>query len=644
MYALWRSRTVFIIICTSIFWLFINFVMLRYQGVHKNGKDANDEVSREIGRAGLKATKGVDNHRVSSATLREFAITENMKRLPKYNVNEDFRKLPAYTTTMANTHHNTTLAKKTHKVLKLDATTMPRNQRAPGAGGLPVLEQRLRGHEKEVEAGWERSKFNEFVSDLVSLERSLPDTRPVRCHKAKILDNLPTTSVVICFCEEAMSTLLRSVHSVINRSPPHLLKEIILVDDASTAEHLKEDLDTYISRFPQVKLLRLPEREGLIRARLRGAEIATGEVLTFLDSHIECNVGWLEPLLDRIGLNRTTVPCPSIDRINDNTFGYEPANENMRGGFNWGMKFDWVSLPPEEDNRRHQDIWSQNEIIKSPTMAGGLFSIDRRFFWELGGYDPGFQIWGAENLEISFKIWMCGGSLEILPCSRVGHVFRRANPYNFGDAPSRLTVFYRNCIRLAEVWLDEYKDIFYSLNPHVENEIANAGDVSDRKRMRKQLGCKSFKWYIDHVFPEITIPDLRAKARGEVKNRAMALCLDAMYGEKVGAYFCHGEGGQQSFTLRMDDKIMLRWFYSVCLAAGLPVKNHKGALLLTKKPCTAPDVIAWNHTKGGPFVDQKTGKCLGVVNLTPEEHLVALRPCNQQRVQDWTFQNYLIDI
>ncbi|XP_035686606.1 polypeptide N-acetylgalactosaminyltransferase 5-like [Branchiostoma floridae] len=535
MYALWRSRTVFIILCTSLFWLFVNFVLLRYQGGHKN---RNAESSREI-LHGLTTTKGVVDHRVSSATLRKFAFTEDTK------YNEDLRKVPTYTT-MANTpaHQNAT----THKVLKLDATTMPRNQRAPGSGGLPVSERRTRGHEKEIEAGWERSKFNEFVSDLVSLERSLPDTRPVRCHKAQVLDNLPTTSVIICFCEEAMSTLLRSVHSVINRSPPHLLKEIILVDDASTAAYLKEDLDTYMSKFPQVKIVHLPEREGLIRARLRGAEIATGDVLTFLDSHIECNVGWLEPLLDRIGRNRTTVPCPSIDRINDNTFGYEAANENMRGGFNWGMKFDWVSLPPGEDDRRYQDIWSQNEIIKSPTMAGGLFSIDRRFFWELGGYDPGFQIWGAENLEISFKIWMCGGSLEILPCSRVGHVFRRANPYKFGEAASRLTVFYRNCIRLVEVWLDEYKDIFYALNPHVENEIANAGDVSDRKRMREQLGCKSFQWYIDHVYPEITIPDLRAKARGEVKNRAMSLCLDAMYGEKVGAYFCHGEGGQQVAT------------------------------------------------------------------------------------------------
>ena len=79
---------------------------------------------------------------------------------------------------------------------------------------------------------------------------------------------MPTTSVVIVFHNEAWTTLLRTIYSIINRSPRELLEEIILVDDASEQDHLGAPLEEYVSKLEvPVHVLRTGKRSGLIRAR-----------------------------------------------------------------------------------------------------------------------------------------------------------------------------------------------------------------------------------------------------------------------------------------------------------------------------------------------------------------------------------------
>ena len=156
--------------------------------------------------------------------------------------------------------------------------------------------------------------------------------------------NLPSASIIICFHNEAWSTLLRTVHSVLNRTAENLVHEIILVDDHSSLETLKDELQNYVKKLPKTKLLRTARREGLIRGRMIGAKNAIGEVLVFLDSHCEVNKDWLPPLLERIEKNPSTVVCPVIDMINADTFDYQ-SSPLVRGGFNWGLHFSWEPVP-----------------------------------------------------------------------------------------------------------------------------------------------------------------------------------------------------------------------------------------------------------------------------------------------------------
>ena len=96
---------------------------------------------------------------------------------------------------------------------------------------------------------------------------------------------------------------------------------------------------------------------------------------------------------------------------------------------------------------------------------------------------------------------MCGGKLEIIPCSRVGHVFRRRRPY--GSESKGDTTSY-NSMRLAEVWLDDYKENFYNIRKDLSGQ--SYGDISSRVELRKKLKCKSFKWFLKNIYPEMSQP------------------------------------------------------------------------------------------------------------------------------------------
>ncbi|XP_032879963.1 uncharacterized protein LOC116975242 isoform X2 [Amblyraja radiata] len=473
---------------------------------------ANAEINFKANKSGINLFEGKNlTEKKDFSVIIDNKLTVKNNEMNDQQIDDAVLKRPVV---------NFRSALREHRVLSIDRTISPRDPEAMGQFGQPaVVPKDQEGRAKEK---WNEGHFNVYLSNMIPLDRAVPDTRPKGCSDQMIHNNLPTTSIILCFVDEVWSTLLRSVHSIFNRSPSHLIKEVILVDDFSTREYLKENLDKYMSRFPKVHVIHLQERHGLIRARLVGTAKATGDVLTFLDSHVECNVGWLEPLLERIHLKRTKVACPVIEVISDEDMSYIGVNGFLRGVFTWPMNFGWKSIP---DGIIKKYNLTEMDPIKCPIMAGGLFSIDKKYFHELGMYDRGLEVWGGENMELSFKVWMCGGEIEIIPCSRVGHIFRDGNPYTFPK--DRIKTVERNLARVAEVWLDEYVDVFYGHGYHhlldTNNIEFNIGDLSEQKELRKKLQCKSFKWYLENIYPDIQTSFV--KSDGLLFNVGTRKCL-----------------------------------------------------------------------------------------------------------------------
>ncbi|XP_078408319.1 polypeptide N-acetylgalactosaminyltransferase 13 isoform X3 [Cetorhinus maximus] len=244
--------------------------------------------------------------------------------------------------------------KKDRSLLPALRAVISRAQEGPGEMGKAVLIPKE--DQEKMRDLFKINQFNLMASDMIAFNRTLPDVRLEGCKTKVYQDNLPDTSVVIVFHNEAWSTLLRTIHSVLIRSPKKVLKEIILVDDDSERDFLKKPLENHVKNLQvPVKIIRMEQRSGLIRARLRGAAASKGQVITFLDAHCECTVGWLEPLLARIKENRTAVVCPIIDVISDDTFEYMAGSDMTYGGFNWKLNFRWYPVPQREMDRRKGD-------------------------------------------------------------------------------------------------------------------------------------------------------------------------------------------------------------------------------------------------------------------------------------------------
>uniref|UniRef100_A0A8C9FHH3 Polypeptide N-acetylgalactosaminyltransferase n=1 Tax=Pavo cristatus TaxID=9049 RepID=A0A8C9FHH3_PAVCR len=363
-----------------------------------------------------------------------------------------------------------------------------------------------------------------LISNRLGYHREVPDTRDAKCREKSYPSDLPFASVIICFYNEALSALLRTVHSVLDRTPAHLLHEIILVDDNSElGENLLEMF------WSELTLLR--------------------KVLVFLDSHCEVNEMWLCTLL----------------------------------------------------------------------FCG--------------------------------QIWMCGGRLLIIPCSRVGHIFRKRRPYG---SPGGQDTMAHNSLRLAHVWMDEYKEQYFALRPELRTR--NYGNITDRVELRKRLNCRSFKWYLDNIYPEMQVSGPNAKApqpvfinraqkrpkiirRGRLYHLQTNKCLVAQghpsqKGGLVVVRECDYNDQNQVWVYNEDHELVLNNL--LCLDVSETRSSDPPRLM---KCHGSGGSQQWTFGKNNRLYQVSVGQCMKVADPLSHKGYVAMAICDGSLPQQWHFES-----
>ncbi|OEH76508.1 n-acetylgalactosaminyl transferase [Cyclospora cayetanensis] len=452
------------------------------------------------------------------------------------------------------------------------------------------------------------------LSDALPLDRHPPDNRAPACKNVdynlqELSDNLDV-AIVITYHNEPMSTLLRSVHSILNFTPPPLVREIILVDDFSNTTALLpgNEVEQYLPYLPKVRLIRMEQRSGIVPARMRGIRSAKAPVVVILDSHIEVNEGWLEPQLLRIQESPKSFVFPQTLSIVATSFDYTKDS-----GIGCFVSFDWNV----QEKSQVAGFWGSTSAMPSPMHGGGLLAFRKDTFFEIGGYDEGFSMWGAENVEFSFRIWMCGAKLECAPCANVYHIFRSGGTGYHVPAGS----VWRNRMRTAQLWMGDYLPLAAAFNSfHLSHSEPLLADTSKMLKLKEKLQCKDIHWFLKEVDPNHEFRDLNTALSGIGDVRSVYrpnICLDALgetdVGNTVGLYQCHGQLGNQGFMLINESK-QLRFIGTgkvsrsrLCMKPpGVFEKCTKQQLVGHMAFDAAEGSIRW--TGQGPYEDH----CLGL--------------------------------
>jgi len=122
--------------------------------------------------------------------------------------------------------------------------------------------------------GWQRYAYNAWLAERISLLRTLPDLRDPRCLNSTYAeDEMKPVSIILIFRNEQLVVLLRTLHSLVDRTPKNLFSELILVNDYSDMDFWKDKLslflfDNYVLKYihPKARIIHLTEHIGLIQS------------------------------------------------------------------------------------------------------------------------------------------------------------------------------------------------------------------------------------------------------------------------------------------------------------------------------------------------------------------------------------------
>jgi len=270
--------------------------------------------------------------------------------------------------------------------------------------------------------------------------------------------NKPLVSLIIPVKNEGIH-IQNTIKSAFQVKSTYLF-EIVVVDDGSI-DGCCDFLTPYVGST-KLKLIK-SKGVGAAKARNIGAENSLGKFLIFCDAHVFFEDFWMERLLKPIQEGLADGTTPGIADITRPQYPGYGQTLNEYFGVVWQME--------------------KNKLLPTAVLPAGCYAVSRDVFFDIGGFDNGFQVWGHEDVEISIKMWLFGYTCYVQPAVKILHVFRTSTPY-----PVTVKHVFYNMLRTAynhfnEERIDKCRKLIgYPNISKIETSVLSSGALEQRKQ------------------------------------------------------------------------------------------------------------------------------------------------------------------
>ena len=330
--------------------------------------------------------------------------------------------------------------------------------------------------------------------------------------KGDELANRPTVSVVICaYTEERWSQLKKSIASVeAQTSPP--IEIIVCIDHNEELLRKSEEFFGYGRPAGAIPLTVLPNKyDGRLgAARNTGAEVASGEVLAFLDDDAAAAADWLERLIapyddERVGAVGGA-PLPVFEVGRPRWFPFE---------FDWIFGCAYRGLPLTRAPLRH--------------LIGANMSVRRPALREVGGFHSDHE----DDMDMSHRIAHAQHRVLYEPLAIVHHFVPAAR--------TTWHYFWRRCYFVNRAKVEVFANMREASSLHAEltfvRRTLTMGVLAEVRRIIR--GDLYGLARVGAMIAGITLAGL-GHLSGRLRSAGRAECLPS----GTGTGWAHGESGR----------------------------------------------------------------------------------------------------